>query len=90
MPTPWATHPYMELMREETEEALRNPDLVIRSTRPPETARIYHKWHDNTVMGSKWVKVVVEFLADGDAFVKTAYVERRVATGKEIWRQGKQ
>ena len=79
----------MESMREETEETLRNPDIVIRSTNPPETARIYHKWYDNLVVGSKWVKVVVEFFADGDAFVKTAYVDRKVANGEEIWRKEK-
>ena len=49
--------------------------------------RIYYKWFENTVVGRKWVSVVVEFLDDDDAFVRTAFVRRIPAPGEEIWQK---
>ena len=75
----------MVSMREELEETLKDPDLVVQSTVNQEFGRIYHKWYEQTVIGSKWVRVVVYFLADGDAFVATAYVDEEVIAGEVLW-----
>ena len=75
----------MVSMREELEETLKDPDLVVQSTVNQEFGRIYHKWYEQTVIGSKWVRVVVYFLADGDAFVTTAYVDEEVIAGEALW-----
>jgi hypothetical protein len=77
----------MAMMRSELEETLRDPDLIISSTRFPERVRIFHKWFDRTVVGSKWVRVVVNFLDNGDAFVLTAYADNEVIAGEELWRK---
>ena len=69
------------------ELTLQDPDLIIRSTRFPDTARIYHNWFDHTVVGSKWLLAAVNFPADGSAFVLSAYVNRRILRGEELWRK---
>ena len=78
-------HLYMVHLREELEETLKGPDLIIQSNVNPESGRVYHKWFEQTVMGSKWVRVVVYFLADDDAFVATAYVDNEVIAGEVLW-----
>ena len=82
---PHGDHPYMVHLREELEETLKEPDLIIQSTVNPELGRVYHKWYEETVVGGKWVRVVVYFLADDDAFVATAYVDSEVIAGEVLW-----
>ena len=84
---PDGDHPYMAELRAELELTLQDPDLIIRSTRFPDTARIYHEWFDHTVVGSKWLLAAVNFPADGSAFVLSAYVNRRILRGEELWRK---
>ena len=74
-------------MRAELYLTLQDPDLVKKSLHHPETVRIYFKWFERTVVGSKWVAVVVRFFADGDAFVLTAYGESNLMPGEELWRK---
>ena len=71
-------HPYMV-------ETLLDPDTIRKSNSEPDTVRIYYKWFENTVVGRKWVSVVVEFLDDDDAFVR-----RIPAPGEEIWQKENQ
>ena len=66
---------------------LQDPEVIIRSTRHPDTARIYHKWFANTVVGDKWLRVAVNFLEDGNVFVMSAYASRRIIRGAELWRK---
>ena len=84
---PYGDHPYMVDMRPQVTETLRNPDAIVRSNRFPYTARIYHGWFENTPIGSKWVRVVVNFVDNDDAFVLTAYAESEVIDGEVIWRK---
>ena len=83
-------HPYMMEMREELAETLLDPDTIRKSNSEPDTVRVYYKWFENTVVGRKWVSVVVEFLDDDDAFVRTAFVRRIPAPGEEIWQKENQ
>ncbi|MYC29301.1 MAG: hypothetical protein F4X65_04320 [Chloroflexi bacterium] len=85
---PGGDHPYMVDMRAKVIETLGNPDVIVRSTRFPDTARIYHRWHEDTPLDSKWVRVVVNFVDNSDAFVMTAYAESQVIAGEVIWRKG--
>ena len=71
----------------EVKETLENPEVVVRSARLPETSRIYHKWFEDTPIGSKWVRVIANFLVNGDAFVATAYADSQVIAGEVIWRR---
>ena len=77
----------MAYLRAELELTLQDPDLIIRSTRFPDTARIYHKWFEHTVVGAKWLLAAVNFPAGGSAFVLSAYVRRRIIHGAELWRK---
>jgi len=77
----------MVYLREELDGTLRDPDVIVRSTRIPEIGRIYNKWYEHTAVGSKWVRVVVYFLAESDAFVATAYVADDVISGDVLWRR---
>jgi hypothetical protein len=64
-------HAYMADMLEAIEDTLRNPDEIRRSNTQRDTVRLYYKWTADTVVGDKWVYVVVKYV-DGDAFVLTA------------------
>ena len=84
---PSGDHPYMVDMWKELVETLENPEVIVRSTRFPYTSRIYHRWFDNTPVGGKWVRVVTNFPASGDAFVLTAYSEDQVIAGEVLWQK---
>lgn len=78
----------MAELRETIDETLWDPDIVIRSNSTPERARIYQKWMVGTAQGDKWVRVVVRFFDDGDAFVLTAFTRNLMETGETLWRKG--
>ena len=84
---PAGDHPYMLHLRAEVELTLQDPEVIIRSTRYPDTARIYHKWFVDTVVGDKWLRVAVNFLEDDNVFVMSAYANRRIIRGAELWRK---
>ena len=85
---PNGRHPYMAYLRAELELTLQDPEVVRKSRDYPDTVRIYFRWFADTIVGSKWVTVVVRFFDGGDAFVLTAYGENRLLPGEEIWRKG--
>jgi len=47
-------------------------------------ARLYYRFHHATLVGGKYVGVVVKILAD-DAFVVTAYLTDRMKKGASLW-----
>ena len=73
----------------ELELTLQDPEVVRKSRDYPDTVRVYFRWFADTVVGGKWVTVVVRFFDSGDAFVLTAYGENRLLPGEEIWRKGR-
>lgn len=87
---PTGRHPYMAAMLSELLETLSTPDIVRRSNSEPARVRLYYKWFDNIAVGNKWLCVVVEFLVDDDAFIRTAYVTDRLKRGEELWRKENQ
>jgi len=60
-------HPEMAGMRRALEETLQAPSVVVESLSDP-TARLYHRFYTRTVVGEKYLCVVVKFSAE-DAFV---------------------
>ena len=87
---PDGRHAYMASMRAELVETLEDPDLVVRSTVDMAIGRIYHKWFQSTAVGSKWVRAVVYFISESDAFIATAYVHGDVIAGEVLWRKSGQ
>ena len=77
-------HPYMEHHPELVQETLADPDEVRLSEEDPSTVIIYYRWHWNTPVGAKYVRVVVKLL-DGDAFVLTTHVTENIRRGARIW-----
>ena len=76
-------HPEMAGMREALEETLRAPEVVQESMSNP-AARLYYRFYHRTMVGGKYLCVVVK-LADEDAFVVTAYLTDRLKKGRVLW-----
>ncbi len=64
-------------------ETLANPQRVVQSLSGAQ-ARLYYRYYLGTLVGDKFLCVVVK-LAAADAFVVTAYLTDRVKKGKRIW-----
>ena len=76
-------HPEMKEMAAEIERVLRQPQLVRRS-RSDVTVRIFYEFYAQTIVGGKWLCVVVKYVED-DAFVVTAFLTDRPKAGEELW-----
>lgn len=70
--------------REEVGETLQNPEQIRRSARDPERCRLYYRWYSGTIIGDKWLCVVVKVLP-GEAFVPTAYATNQIKRGDLLW-----
>jgi hypothetical protein len=70
-------------MRQALEETLQAPTVVVESLSDP-AARLYHRFYVRTMVGEKYLCVVVKFLFQ-DAFVVTAYLTDQVKKGKIVW-----
>lgn len=80
-------HPEMHGMESAIEETLQNPQEVIESFSDPE-ARLYFRFYFGTMVGDKFMCVVIKVHAD-DAFVLTAYLTDRIKKGVLRWKAGK-
>lgn len=76
-------HPEMAGMRQALEDTLQAPSVVVESLSDP-AARLYHRFYAGSMVGEKYLCVVVKFLPQ-DAFVVTAYLTDRVKKGKLLW-----
>jgi hypothetical protein len=76
-------HPEMKDMDSEIERVLIRPQLVRRS-RSDETARLFYEFYARTIVGGKWLCVVVKY-AENDAFVVTAYLTDKPKPGEDLW-----
>lgn len=65
------------------DRALAQPEAVMRSVADAD-ARLYYRLERGTVVGDKYVCVVVKVLV-ADAFVVTAYLTDRIKPGERIW-----
>lgn len=75
--------PEMKDMGEEIQRVLLEPKLVRRS-RSDEAVRLFYEFYAQTIVGGKWLCVVVKY-ADNDAFVVTAYLTDKPKAGDDLW-----
>jgi hypothetical protein len=75
--------PEMKDMGAEIERVLLEPKVVRRS-RSDEAVRLFYEFYAQTIVGSKWVCVVVKY-AGNDAFVVTAYLTDKPKAGDDLW-----
>jgi len=73
----------MASMGREIERVLREPQLVRRS-RSDEAVRLFYEFYAQTVVGGKWLCVVVKYVPK-QAFVVTAYLTDKPKAGEDLW-----
>ena len=73
----------MSGMATEIPRVLRQPHRVRRS-RSDATVRLFYEFYARTVLGGKWLCVVVKY-AEQDAFVITAYLTENPTPGADLW-----
>ena len=76
-------HPEMIGMSMEIENVLTRPHTMRRS-RSDGTVKLFYEYYAQTIVGGKWLCVVVKCLQD-DAFVVTAYLTVKPKTGENLW-----
>ncbi|MBI5142436.1 MAG: hypothetical protein HZA20_09660 [Nitrospirae bacterium] len=62
---------------------LKLPQFVRRS-RSDETTRLFYEYYTRTLVGDKWLCVVVKY-SESDAFAVTSYLTDRPKTGETLW-----
>jgi len=65
------------------EETLKHPERVVRSL-SDSNVHLYYRLYFRTVVGSKFLCVVVK-MAESGAFVLTAYLTDRLKNGERLW-----
>jgi hypothetical protein len=76
-------HAEMKGMAAEIERVLREPQLVRRS-RSDKAVRLFYEFYVQTIVGGKWLCVVVKYV-ENDAFVVTAYLTDKPKAGEDLW-----
>jgi hypothetical protein len=76
-------HPEMSGIGSEIEAALTKPEFV-RPSRSDSSAHLFYKFCSKTVVGGKWLCVVVKY-AEADAFIVTAYLTNKPKPGENLW-----
>ncbi len=76
-------HPEMAGLEAEVFRVLRQPQLVRRS-RSDSAVRLFYEFYAQTIVGGKWLCVVVKY-GENDAFVVTAYLTDKPKAGEDIW-----
>ena len=76
-------HEEMKGMAAEVERVLREPQLV-RCSRSDATVRLFYEFYAQTIVGGKWLCVVVKY-RENDAFVVTAYLTDKPKAGEDLW-----
>jgi len=76
-------HAEMSGMVSEIELVLIEP-FVVRRSRMDRSVRLFYGFYEKTVVGSKWLCVVVKYDPD-DAFIITAYLTDQLKAGEALW-----
>ncbi|MGH7953423.1 MAG: DUF4258 domain-containing protein [Limisphaerales bacterium] len=76
-------HAEMQGMAAEIERVLLQPKLVRRSS-TDEEVRLFYEFYAQTIVGGKWLCVVVKY-PENDAFVVTAYLTDKPKAGEDLW-----
>jgi hypothetical protein len=75
--------PEMKQMGDELEHVLGQPQLCRRS-RSDDAVRLFYEFYEHTMVGGKWLCIVVKY-AEDDSFVVTAYLTDKPKAGEELW-----
>ena len=76
-------HPEMRSIDSEIEAVVNGPHFVRRS-RSDANVRMFYKFCPETIVGGKWLCVVVKYTSN-DAFVVTAYLTDKPKAGEDLW-----
>ncbi len=76
-------HQEMAGMAQEIERVLQSP-TEVRVSRSDEAVRLFYEFYAKTMVGGKWLCVVVKYDPE-DAFVVTAYLTDQLKAGETIW-----
>ena len=76
-------HPEMLGLEPEIRATIVTPDLVRRS-RSDVDARLFYKFYRRTVVGGKFLCVVIKY-PDRGAFIVTAYLTDQPKPGDNLW-----
>ena len=57
---------------------------MVRRSGSDEAVRLFYEFYAQTVVGGKWLCVVVKYAA-ADAFVVTAYLTDNPKSGEDLW-----
>jgi len=76
-------HQEMNEMGAEIERLLAVPQFVRRS-RSDDAVRLFYAYYPETIVGGKWLCVVVKYLLS-DAFVVTGYLTDKPKSGAPLW-----
>ncbi|NJN22907.1 MAG: DUF4258 domain-containing protein [Leptolyngbya sp. RL_3_1] len=75
--------PEMVGMESAIQNALLQPEIV-RQSRTDDAVHLYYRYRDQTLVGEKWLCVVVKYFED-DAFIITAYLTDKIKQGEQVW-----
>ena len=77
-------HPEMAGMLDAIAETLGSPETITKSLTDPD-AKLYYRYYESTLVGGKYLCVVVKQYLKDDAFVLTAYLTDKVKKGEVLW-----
>lgn len=70
---------------ENVEQTLQNPDIILSSV-SDESVELVYRYYLNTVVGNKWLCIVVKNLIS-DFFIITLYYTDSIKKGNLIWQK---
>jgi hypothetical protein len=76
-------HPELTGMESGIREVLSKPRFV-RPSGSDDAVRLFYGFYSETLVGSKWLCVVVKY-QEADAFVVTAYLTNKPKAGEDLW-----
>ena len=76
-------HPEMAGQIDKIEEALLNPDQVVKSRTDP-NVELFYRHYDITPVTEKYLCVIIKVLM-GDIFIITAYFTDTIKRGETLW-----
>jgi hypothetical protein len=79
-------HPEMKEQGDKFVQTLVKPDVIIQS-RSDKTIRLFHRFYRGTIVGDKYLCVVVKYPRKGSAFIITTYFTDKVKTGGILWKR---
>jgi hypothetical protein len=77
-------HPEMYGQIDKIQDALSNPDIVVRSRTDPEV-ELFYRHYVITPVTEKYLCVIVKVLV-GDMFIITAYFTDTIKRGEVLWK----